>query len=247
MITFVLWKWKGRNPTAVYRPEYVNAMAGMLHRYCSLDKRIVCVTDDASGVTGCATHQLWDDLSGLRNASGQHLPSCYRRLKIFDPGTLRGMGVREGDRVVSIDLDAVLTNAIDSLFLRPERYMGWHVPGTRHETVYNGSMFMFTAGDLEHVWRDFNPLRSPTQALVAGYMGSDQGYLSHKLVREPWASGWTAGRDGVLSFVRDVGRKRVKPMSGRVVFFAGRRKPWHLDVLKEHPWIHDCVVEQRAA
>lgn len=245
-ITFVCWKWRGRNPTVVYKAEYVNAMTSMLERRCSLPKRVVCVTDDVGGVK-CETHPLWGDYEHIKNVSGQHLPSCYRRLKIFDPATQRAMGIKEGTRVVSIDLDAVLTNAIDSLFLRPERFVGWHVPGTRHETVYNGSMFMFTAGDLEHVWREFNPVKSPAASLVAGYMGSDQGYLSHKLVKEPWASGWTAGRDGVLSFVRDVGKKKVRPMTGRIVFFAGRRKPWHDDVLKEHPWIHDCVREAAVA
>jgi len=245
MITFVLWKWRGRNPTLTYTAEYVNAMVGMLNRYCSLEKRIICVTDQPAGIV-CRTFPLWSDLGGIHNISGQHLPSCYRRLKIFDRKTQEDLEICEGERVVSIDLDAVLTNPVDSLFVRTERFVGWHVPGTRHETVYNGSMFMFTAGDLGFLWREFTS-KSPTQSLIAGYMGSDQAYLSHRLIGKEYAGGWTSTRDGVLSFTRDVTRRKVKPTRGKIVFFAGRRKPWHPDVLREHPWINDCVRQRVAA
>jgi len=239
MIHVILWKWKGRNPTIKYESVHVNAMVRQLSRRCSLPLRILCITDDAKGVK-CETFPLWPDLSHINNVSGQHLPSCYRRLKIFDTTTQEALHIPAGDRIVSFDLDAVLTNAVDSLWVRQERFLAWRVPGTRHKTVYNGSMFMFTAGDFQEIWSGFDPVKSPTQSLVAGYMGSDQAYLSHKLVTKPWASGWDQG-DGVLSFVRDVTKAKTPPLSGRIVFFAGRRKPWHPDVLKEHPWINDCV------
>jgi hypothetical protein len=63
----------------------VNRIARAIKRNArAVPVRVVCVTDDPSGITECDTHPLWDDCSKLRNASGAHLPSCYRRLKLYD-------------------------------------------------------------------------------------------------------------------------------------------------------------------
>lgn len=252
MINFVLWKWRQKLTPNAYTANYVNAMVHMLSLRHSEPHRILCVTDDPRGIV-CETFPLWDDCAHLRNASGQHLPSCYRRLKLFDRQTQQLLRIKEGDKIVSIDLDAILVRDVTPLFKRDERFVAWRVPGTRHEWVYNGSMFMFAAGDLDYVWHDFDPRQnhSPVKSLLAGYMGSDQGWLSYKLIKEPFAGGWTAEHDGVFSFVRNVekGRmnrhKKMNPLNARIVFFAGRRKPWHADVLKEHPWINDCVAVRK--
>lgn len=252
MIHFVLWKWRQRLNRDAYTANYVNAMVHMLSMRHTAPHRILCVTDDPRGVA-CETFPLWNDCSGLHNASGQHLPSCYRRLKIFDRATQRELNIPEGDRIVSIDLDAIIVNDITHLFNRSDRFVGWKVPGTRHEWVFNGSMFMFTAGDLDFVWHEFVPQqqRSPVKSLLAGFMGSDQGWLSYKLIKEPFAGGWNAERDGVISFMRNVERNRlpkhpkISPINAKIVFFAGRRKPWHADVLSEQPWIHDCVAPRK--
>lgn len=248
MIHFVTWKWRQKINPDSYTANYVNAMVHMLAAKMADPYRVICVTDRPEGVI-CKTYPIWDDWSALSNISGQHLPSCYRRLKIFDRATQQSLGIKEGDPIVSIDIDAVLVREITPLFRRKERFVGWHVPGSRHPIVYNGSMFMFTAGDLDFMWHEFNGIKSqsPMKTLVAGYMGSDQGWISYRLIKESYAAGWTAEKDGVLSFTRNVQRNRMQmhnkidPMKGRIVFFAGRRKPWHLDVLQEHPWINNYV------
>lgn len=252
MINFVLWKWRQRHNPNAYTANYVNAMVHMLSERHAGPHRIICVTDDPRGVV-CETFPLWDDCTHLNNASGQHLPSCYRRLKLFDRATQQSLGIKDGDRITSIDLDAVLVQDVTHLFNRNDRFVAWRVPGSRHTWVYNGSMFMFTAGDLDHIWHDFDPRQqhSPVKSLLAGYMGSDQGWLSYKLIKESFAGGWDAERDGVISFMRNVERarmhkhKKMDPLNAKIVFFAGRRKPWHTDVLKEHPWINSCVATQK--
>lgn len=234
--TFVLWKWHSQGYRTPYTAAHVNTMVGMMLREGVPLENIVCVTDDPKGVA-CRTSPLWTDLAQLKNVSGRHLPSCYRRLKLFDPATQSDLGIKVGTRIVSIDIDAVLLQKFLSLFDRQETFMGWAVPGSKHNVVYNGSMWMFTAGELGYVWSQFDPDRSPAKAFAAGYMGSDQGYLSHSLVNRPGHGGWTAMKDGVLSYSRDVRALRVLPRHGRVVFFAGVRKPWDTMVRHVSPWI----------
>jgi hypothetical protein len=59
------------------------------------------------------------------------------------------------------------------LLMRDQMFVGWAVPGTRHNKVFNGSMWMFTAGDeLQWMWDTFKPDQSPQRALQAGFYGS---------------------------------------------------------------------------
>lgn len=247
MLNFVLWKWKQKPMfRELYRPEYVNAAVRMIDQRVRLPHRVICVTDDPRGVE-CPTHPLWDDHRGLSNISGQHLPSCYRRLKLFDPSTQLAMGIPAGERVVSVDVDAVGTNDMTHLFTRREPFVGWTVKGSQQKLVLNGSMFMFTAGDYQHVWSTFDPRTSPMRALNSGFMGSDQGWMSKCLIGTPGLGGWTQ-RDGVLSFTRDVVKGGVAPSSGCIVFFAGNRKPWHAEVQDSAPWVSKYVrYDERAA
>lgn len=238
---FVLWKWEQPNFRTVYRAEHVNSMVWQLLKGGVPYDRIVCITDNPHGVQ-CRTFPLWEDYSALKNISGPHLPSCYRRLKIFDSKTLEDIGFKPGERVVSVDIDAVVIQKFGELFHRDEDFVGWYVPGHRHRVVLNGSMFMFTAGQCDWLWHTFDPRTSPMMACAAGYMGSDQGYLSHRLLGNKdnltiKVGGWTSIEHGVLSFVRDVRLARRLPRTTRVVFFAGKRKPWDPAVLRENSWI----------
>lgn len=243
MITFILWKWKQIHFRETYTAAHVHAMLEMLGRHCTKPHRVICITDDPTGLD-CLTFPIWDDYREMRNASGGHLPSCYRRLKIFDGQTTDAIGIGRGEKIVSIDLDAVIVSpSFSNLFDRPERFVGWAVPGHRHLRVFNGSMFMFYAGDMEFLWRDFDPKFSPDKAIKAGYMGSDQGWLSQQLINRPDVGGWTAQKDGVRSYQRDVRVPRIFTTANTsVVFFAGRRKPWHADVQREAKWIGRHIV-----
>lgn len=233
----VLWKWSTPGYRTTYTADHVNTMVAMLRRNGVPLDRIVLVTDDSRGVH-CRTHPLWTDCGTLQNVSGKHLPSCYRRLKLFDPLTQEALGIPAGERIVSLDLDAVVLKDFLVLCQRPERYVGWQVPGTKHRVVMNGSMWLFTAGDLDWVWHGFDPENSGRKALAAGYMGSDQGYLSHVLMQQNFVGGWTSTRDGVLSYSRDVRKLKLLPKHTRIVFFAGTLKPWDAVVRRQSTWIN---------
>lgn len=232
----VLWKWHQPNAMEVYKPEHVNAVVEMLKPHLKgLRWRIICITDDPTGIDRCETFRLWDDCKQLKNATKATLPSCYRRLKLYDPVTQYQLGIDEGDRIISLDLDSVVCKSLVPTLTRKERFLGWALPGTHHPKVFNGSFQMFTAGDLSHIWNDFDPETSPAEAFAAKYLGSDQSWISYKLVHEE-------GCDGVdyptfASYPKHVKQLAHFRQDTAIVFFHGRRKPWHDMALRESPWI----------
>lgn len=234
--TFVTWKWKQQGFRSIYSADHVNVMERMIDKNVKAPHRVICVTDEPDNVR-CETYPLWDDASELKNASGHHLPSCYRRLKLFDQATQESLGIKAGGRIVSIDLDAVILEDMMPLLMKEEMFVGWGVPGSRHSMVFNGSMWMFTAGDeLQWMWSGFRPTESPQRALAAGFFGSDQSYISHQLSYTQIVGKWT-DQDGVLSYMRNVRATRMLPKHARVVMFHGKRKPWDPNVRRESKWI----------
>jgi hypothetical protein len=226
MLTVVSWKW-GRLPT-----ELVGIHRRMIARALPVEHRYVCITDDDQ--VDAETYPLWPDLSDLPSSHGADKPSCYRRLKIFDPKTTEAMGIRFGSRVLSVDLDVVAIKELDVLAAREGAFVGWRIRSGRHIASINGSIFMFSAGHLPWLWREFDPATSPKQARDRGFFGTDQGWLNLKLQSKP--SDWST-LDGILPFTGDVVHRQAPLPSTRLVSFFGLRKPWHAYVLEKHPWI----------
>lgn len=237
MLHVVMWKWHQPGFRSPYTAEHVNVMASMLNRFMpKVPYRLICVTDDDAGIDpSIYAHPLWKDHNNIHNASGVHLPSCYRRLKLFDPATQLDMGIEKGDRIMWIDLDAVIVGSLQAVATRPERFVGWAVRGTRHLRVFNGSMLMFSQGDFKEIWHDFHAETSPAIANKNGYFGSDQSWLSYKLSKRHDCAGW--GYPAVLSYPRECKRRPTPPRNASVIFFHGREKPWHDDVQKGAQWI----------
>jgi hypothetical protein len=215
---------------------HVNTLARALIKHTpGMDVRIVCVTDDPAGITECETHPLWSDCSDLVNATKDNLPSCYRRLKLYDRATQRAMGIKAGDRILGLDLDVLVTGDLRGVLATPGLFVGWKLAGTHHTEVYNGSFQMFTAGTLDDVWYDFDPITSPRAALHAMYLGSDQAWLSWKLVNR---EGCTNIDYPVLaSYPLHCQRLGRFSASHRLVFFHGKRKPWDPLAINESSWI----------
>jgi hypothetical protein len=229
-LTIVCWKWGQNKYRHDFTAEHVNTLAAMVARNYRLPHRFVCITDDPTGVE-CETYPLWKDHSEMKNACGDHLPSCYRRLKIFSKSVYQDLG----ERILSLDLDVVITRDMAPLWEQHYDFLGWRVRGHVHNVVYNGSMFMFQAGAHEDIWDDFDPEVSPIEANRAGYFGSDQAWMSYKIKGR--APGWTF-ENGVLSYPREV-RRRPLPAVTRMVIFHGKRKPWEPAIQTEAPWVAD--------
>jgi hypothetical protein len=240
MITFVCWKWSAKLYRHVYTAEHVNEWADGFRRSYERPHRLICITDDPSGIE-IETARLWTDHRQVENPSGAHLPSCYRRLKLFDPATQRTLGIKKGTRVGWLDLDVVFTGDCSPIFdAHPGApFVGWKGLSPSHgRPVYNGTLVMFEAGneDVARLWTEFDPDKSPHDVAKARYFGSDQGWISYRL------AGRAAGvseRHGIFSFNRDMLLQNVVdlPDDARLVSFNGKAKPWHEEIQQRHPWV----------
>jgi hypothetical protein len=230
MLSIICFKWR---PTPGYRstfgPQTVNTLRRMVARHYAEPHRFICVTDDARAIDPAVEIvPLWKDHASIRSPIGQRRPSCYRRLKLFDPAIADIVG----PRFVSLDLDCVITADVAPLWNRSEEIILWG--GTHQRTPYNGSMLLLTAGARPQVWTRFHPVDSPRAARQAGYYGSDQAWLSYCL--GPGETRWTQ-QDGVYSFRCDVAPAKTLPGDARIVMFHGEFDPWVPSVQRAHPWI----------
>lgn len=233
-LVVVCWKWKSAQYRVRYESSHVNILAAMVKRNYRNAYRFVCITDDATGLDKhIEVLPLWGEHARVANPSGIHLPSCFRRLKLFSSE----MGdILKARRVVSLDLDVVITGDITPLWDRPELFVGWRVPSTaRTRYAFNGSMWMTVPGAYGDIWNKFDPVKSPALAKAAQYFGSDQGWMSYYL-RDLDLPGWTAV-DGVYSYPREVRTFGRLPHNARIVIFHGGRKPWESTAFRGHPWI----------
>lgn len=244
-IQVVLWKWKQPNFRHAYTSEHANVVHDMVRRNAGgLDVRIICVTDDPVGLDPrIVQYPLWNDFHDLPNRSGAQLPSCYRRLKLFDCETQEDMGIGENDRIVSLDLDTVVSGPLLPLWTKHQHFIGWAVRGNHHLRVFNGSMWMFSARTHQHMWSNFDPRRTPDRVHKAGYLGSDQSWLSYNFARDSTAGTWAYPQ--VVSYPKEVARRPMLAKGTSVVMFHGKKKPWHPDVQAESPWVaqHFCLGE----
>lgn len=239
-IHVVTWKWKQPGFRIPYGADHVNAMRFMLERYFTVPHRMLCITDDAEGIdTRVDTAPLWNDHATMINGSGKQLPSCYRRLKLFDPETQESLGIAPNDRILSIDLDTVLlppfTRAVEPLLPSKFRWVGWRVRGTYHPWVFNGSFWLFNARDFANLWTDFDPKTTPNLMQKRGFFGSDQSWLSYNLAKASDSHGLKFPE--IASYPREVRRSKLVDKKTGMIFFHGTLKPWHDQVQREAPWI----------
>jgi hypothetical protein len=249
-LTFVTWLWSGKTmgrDRVDYVADHVNRMASMLARHVTIPHEVVCVTDMAEGIdSGVRIVPMWTDLAGHGR--------CYRRLKVFDPAMRDVLG----PRIVSIDLDTVITGNIDHLFARPEPFVIWGDPSRMPHTPYCGSLFMLEIGYRPDVFFDFDPGVATGLRRAHGAIGSDQAWMGHVIKDAPrWGK-----QDGVYSFRLDIqlrigvpqggyicGRRRPTgqlanrdgslPENARIVFFHGAEDPSQTHLHVHHKWISE--------
>lgn len=225
-ITIVTWLWKGNRP---YAPHHVAVLAAMFRRNLSTPHRFVCITDMdgdfGDGVEVMAMPEAARALSEYRTPEAPNFPSCYRRLWMFSDEA-RVLG----DRVMLIDVDVVLTSSIDHLFEYTAPFVGWS-PRMKwgHGPRLGGGMYLMTPGSHTEVFDEFQGQASIDEARAAGFRGSDQAWISYKLIGdvELWPHSV-----GIYS-IRDL--KCGLPKDACLVQFNGRIKPWQSGL----PWVRD--------
>jgi hypothetical protein len=232
-LTFVCWKWK---PPSGYRshfgPQTVNVLHSMLSRHYHAPFELVCVTDSAVGITPkVRTLPIGHQYANLPSPHGHGNPSCYRRLRLFS----REAAELFGTRIVSMDLDIVITADVTALF---DTQVDFRMYGdTARGTPYNGSLIQLRAGARPQVYESFNPLSSPVLGLKLKYIGSDQAWIGACL--GPNERKFT-GADGVYSY-----RNQILPRGGRlppgtrIVVMHGQYDPWTPNMTIRHSWIKE--------
>ena len=224
MISVVTFKWSTPGYRSQFTAEHVNTLRRMVARHYPDPHRFICISDDAEGLDdGIEAVPIWDADASGPNPTGGGRPSCYRRLKLFD----KSMRELIGDRFVMLDLDCVICGDLRPIFNREEDAVFWKSP--TNEWPYNGAMLMQTAGARARVWDEFDPIRSPKETHAAGYRGSDQAWISHKL---GWGEATWSQADGVY-YYGSMRQRHILPEDARIVFTTGGTAPWTL----RWPWV----------
>lgn len=239
VITVVCWKWE---PYPGYRSkftaEHVNTFARMVRRNYRGRLELVCVTDDPGGITECdRILPLWEEFASIPSPhdtpTRRRNPSCYRRLRMF----ARDAGAWLGTRIVSMDLDCVVTGDLAPIFDRKEPFIVWG--DTNPTTYYNGGLISFDAGAVPQVYEQFksNPEGAIAKAQRLKQFGSDQGWIGACLgASRPKYS--TA--HGVYSYRVHIkqGFNGRLPNDARLVMFHGQVDPEH-DEAQRLPWVRE--------
>lgn len=230
VITFLFsqpedWKHK-RLP---YSARHVNALYRAVSANLTAPHRFICVTDQPDGIE-CETHPLWGPIT----VAGRE--ACYRKVRAFHGTWQRSLG----DRILCLDLDAVILGSLDPLITDDDFRI---LEGTRDHTGemiarYNGSLWLCKSGARPHFWSLFDE-ETAAREIAAHVMpsgkrltGSDQAWLS---VVSPLERTYTTA-DGVYQYARIP--HGTSPENARIVFFAGRRKPWGQTMARENPELH---------
>lgn len=232
MLDVVTFKWRpiGKSYRSTFTAETVNVLFAMVARHFHAPFRFSCVTDDPAGLSPrIRALPMFEEHARLVGTHGVQNPNCYRRLKLFAPEARDLVG----PRILSLDLDAVITGDVTALWTRTEDFVAWE--GTAGRNPYNGSMILLTAGARPGVWHDFDPARSPMLARRAGFVGSDQAWIALRLGGDE--AKWTRA-DGVYSWRMHLRLKGGRlPPGARAVFFHGSADPWQPSTQRAAPWI----------
>lgn len=239
MISFVVWKWRGPDPSRAFLSEHVNVLRASIARNFAPRHRFICITDDPAGLgpeveSLEVPSTLLDHVPAPRELSGiiggRRFPSCYRRLWNFSEEARR-----LGPRIVALDIDVVVCGDLAPLVMRDADFIGWCDPRFGWRKIAGG-IYLLRTGSHTEVWTRFVPDRSPAIALAAGLHGSDQAWVSYLMF--PPAEHWSSA-DGIvkLGWLPEGGSS--PPPGVRLAFTAGHSPPWHPKTQRRFPWIRN--------
>lgn len=174
MQTVVCMKWGDRYPAL-----FVNRLWSMIKRNTNRPTRLICYTDDATGVDSEIIIQQMPDI---------HVPEPFtltgwRKISLFR-GDLKDIN---GD-VLFFDIDMVITGSIDPLFdYNPEKFCIIHNWSQPNEKIGNTSVYRFPVGKYNYVFDDF---KNDPDKYLAKY-GISQKYVSESIPEKIfWPKEW---------------------------------------------------------
>jgi hypothetical protein len=252
LIRVLCWLWQQEKTLYRYGPADVDTWASMVSRHLTLPYRLACVTNTPKGIDSSVEILPLPEIavSSSRWPSSKGLPQCFRRLDLWRADAAKTYG----ERIVSMDLDCVVTGSLDPLFDRPDEVV--MCQGRVGKAAYNGSMLLLKAGVRPQVFNRIS--QSEMELATMQSLGSDQAWIGYVL--GPNEATWTENdgvyRYSVQQFPAPVKNRRnfaysrkalplqelnpKPPENMRVLFFAGAYKP--RDLKSAYPFIaeHYC-------
>lgn len=196
----------------------------MVNRHCTIPHRTLCVSDEP--IEGVETVPMdWS----------KHVPgTIFARLAQHGP-----LGHKLGSRVLSLDLDIVVTRNIDHIVNRPEPIILWRNPNfpAPNRSFYQSSVQLFTPGARPQLYDDFDP-KETIKFVNWRFGGREQAWLAERL---DWNEAHFDEKDGIYGAGR-LGGKGVYselPENACIVSFPGARAPWQAEVQEKHPWVRE--------
>lgn len=234
MINVLTWLWRQSKGRTRYTAEHVNIWAAMVGRNLSLPHRLYCVTNIPDGITEeVGIIDLPTVFNGVQSKAWPAQagkPQCYCRIDMFRPDAAEIYG----ERIVSMDLDCVVTGRLDPLFDRGNDFIMLKSESPRRP--YNGSMVMMDAGARARVYKKFRASRMEEVNKV--FVGSDQAWISYAL---GWCEDVWTEQDGVYQwthgFMKHSKNGKKPPDDMRLLFFPVPQKPWQL--MDKYKWIRE--------
>lgn len=224
MLAICTWLWGDK-----YSPTDVMKLRNGVARHLKQQHRFMVMTErerDWSPPDGIERHAI----------KAPHLlahKGCFARLHMFDYGWQINRKI--DDRLVCLDLDAIVTGPLDQLFDRSETFVILAGANSRNPCPYNGSVMMLRPGHHGEVWSTFS-IQAANETPFYEFP-DDQGWLSQRL---PMAATWPCGRrSGIYGFMKPGWPYQTNrlPDKARIVAFPGARSPkdfMHLPWVREH-------------
>lgn len=221
------WLWGDKYPA-----HYANKLFASLCRQMSDPFRFILNTNQPNlAFNRTLNFETWP--IDQRDMELLYTPGCFARLRMFDKQWQRERFISPGDRIVDIDLDAVITGDLSAAFARLGEFFILQNVNSTNPCPYNGSVWMLRAGERQDVWSDFSLATYKERGVSFHAFPDDQGWFHHKF---PIASAWGKD-DGFYAF-----KKRgwpagdELPKDARFVAFPGWRDPSKFTHI---PWVKD--------
>lgn len=235
------WIDPARRRSVQLTPEDVRIWDRMIERNLTVPHRRVCVTHRPD---------LIDFMPTLPLDPEKHVPgTCCVKLQAHKVGGV----AKEGDRVLLMDIDCVVTGSLDQIARREEPAVWWtnpnYVQGGRRGFI-QGSLQLFTVGATECLWSDFDQRTTPGW-YNRRFGGAEQAWISERLNTAYPDAGWKwdvphwTDADGVYGAGRlfngkmGNGVQSELPENARIVFTPGDRSPSQPEFMAAHPWARE--------
>jgi hypothetical protein len=230
MLTVATYWWNDPKWPNLYGPEDIRLLQRQVKRNLGIPHRFACITDDPSPFSGD------QDIKTIKLDRTKYVPgTCYARLMTFHPN---GQEIF-GERLLTLDIDAVITGPLNNIVNRSEDLVFWRNPTripydnpTRPgRCYYNASIVLHTPGTAPALWEKFDPTTPDFR--------DEQWYTS--ALCGPDIPHWT-GEDGVYRLAREdtpgSGVDGYLPENAKIVFFPGSNgKSTDPKIAERNPWI----------